>query len=524
MPFLVKGEDEFCLTYTAPDSIGRDTLWVAVANPSRGWKFLIIALIEKPIEAVQSKPQLFPPKARPKSAPLEDLVAKPLTDYEQAFLDYEPWIRGIAIGLLTLLFWLLLQWRERRRRKLIAEVDDAAKPPYVWNITIDNLNPIRLNETFNQTLQRLRSRVTDDFYRLDIPQTIQATIDKAGMPDFRFRQQTRPPEYLMLIDRHSAANHRARLYDYLYQMLMENEVFVERYFYRGDLRLLWNEKHPDGIALKTIQNQYASSRLLIMGTGYQLLSPSGKLARWAQGFEQWKERSILSPRPLNSWGARERTLEEHFILLPASLQGFNMLIEQLDAGEDADPQGWRQKITDAQTESLQLEGSLIESLQVAYPKPLFDWIAACAVYPSLHWDLTRLLGQALATPDEPLVTLDNLAQLNRLPWFVDGKMPLAVRALLRDYLEREEPALLLKVQKALHALLQHNKPPKDSVAWQEHQMTMAFNEWLFIKDQARKKELEAQIASLICLRCGARFYSHKTPKTRAYTPGLCSAR
>ncbi|MEM6376667.1 MAG: SUMF1/EgtB/PvdO family nonheme iron enzyme, partial [Bacteroidota bacterium] len=72
-----------------------------------------------------------------------------------------------------------------------------------------------------------------------------------------------------------------------------------------------------------------------------------------------------------------------------------------------------------------------------------------------------------------------------------------VRTLLLDYLEREEPALLLKVQKALHALLQHNQPPKDSVAWQEHQMTMAFNEWLFIKDSARRKELEQQIASLI---------------------------
>ena len=88
-----KGEDEFCFTYTAPTSAERDTLWLGVANPKRGWKFLIIALIENPIEAVQSKPQLFPPKVRPKSAPLEDLVAKPLTDYEQAFLDYEPWIR-----------------------------------------------------------------------------------------------------------------------------------------------------------------------------------------------------------------------------------------------------------------------------------------------------------------------------------------------------------------------------------------------------------------------------------------------
>ena len=495
-----------CLSYTAKSQIGADTFCLMLFNAANtfGRTLRVIALIENPVVQEEAAPievptvsTLFPPKVSPVSQPLESLKPTALNDFQKAMQQYGLWIRLAAIALLGGLLWLLLQWRERKRRKLIAEQDENQKPPYVWNIKIDNLDPIRLNDTFNQTLQRLRTRVTDDYFRLDIPQTIQATIEKAGMTDFRYRQQTRPPEYLMLIDRHSAANHRARLYDYLYQMLLENEVHVERFFYRGDLKVLWNEKHPHGITLKTIQNRYTDARLLIMGTGYHLLSPSGKLAGWTSLFSQWKERAVLTPEPLSSWGQRERQIEESFLLMPATLQGFNYLIEQLDAGEDADPNSWRNKITDAQTEAIHMKDGLIQSLKAQYPRHLFNWIAACAVYPSLHWDLTRLIGQELSTPEEPLVTLDNLAELNRLSWFVEGKMTLATRALFREYLEQEEPQVLLHVQKALHALLQHNKPPRDSAAWQEHEMTVAFNEWLFTKDAERKKALEKQIASLI---------------------------
>ena len=380
---------------------------------------------------------------------------------------------------------------------MIAEVESSNKPPYVWNINIDGLDDIRLNETFDQTLQRLRSRVSDDYFRLDIHKTILATVENAGMVDFRFQQQTRPPEYLLLIDRNSIANHRAHLFNYLYQKMRENEVHVERFYYRSDMKIVWNEKFPDGIPLKDIQTQYATSRLLIMGNGYQLLSPTGKLARWSTIFNKWKERSILTPKSLKTWGQRERQLEQSFIVLPASLQGLNFLIEQLDAGEDADPESWRSRIVDAQMEDIDLGDSLIESLLQHFSLPVFNWIAACAVYPNLHWDLTRYLGQKLSTPEDPLLTIENLAELNSLPWFVQGNIPKTARVLLLNYLEREQPATLFQTRQYLHELLQNNQPPKDSAAWEDQRMTMALNEWLFTMDGARKKILEKDIASLM---------------------------
>ena len=52
----------------------------------------------------------------------------------------------------------------------------------------------------------------------------------------------------------------------------------------------------------------------------------------------------------------------------------------------------------------------------------------------MHWDLTLYLGQELSTEEENLLSLDNLLQLSRLPWFVDGQIPEAARLELVDYL------------------------------------------------------------------------------------------
>ena len=49
----------------------------------------------------------------------------------------------------------------------------------------------------------------------------------------------------------------------------------------------------------------------------------------------------------------------------------------------------------------------------------------------------------------PLSTFDNLAQLNRLSWFVAGEMPNKTRVALIDWLEAYDPALLQKLRLAL---------------------------------------------------------------------------
>ena len=168
--------------------------------------------------------------------------------------------------------------------------------------------PLDPGESFGLTLNALRRRTDDDARILDMPQTVRATIRRGGMVQFQFRQLTRPPEYLLLIDRQNALDHRARLYDDLYRTLLQNEVLAERFFYDGDLRLCHNDQHPEGLSLDELLFRYPAHRLLVIGSGRQMFSSvSGKLAKWTASFARWKDRALLTPLPASDWGRRERS-------------------------------------------------------------------------------------------------------------------------------------------------------------------------------------------------------------------------
>jgi len=395
-------------------------------------------------------------------------------------------------------------WRDRRRRKLVAELEQRTQPPYVWDIRFEQPAEIDFGDTMGLLLNQMRQRTDAEGRELDIAATVRATVQGGGMVDFRYRQHTRPPEYLLLIDEQSRHNHRARLFDQLYARFLAEEVIISRYFYHGDPRLCFNEEHPHGIRLQDLATRHPDTRLLVLGNGQGLISPvNGQLARWGNLLTHWGDRALLSPVPLAEWGHRESQLAELLPVLPASLASLSFLIEQLDAGEEGELDRWPQALGIAHTPPpIQLaEGGLLATLQPHYEPPLLHWIAACAVYPHLQFELTCQLGQLLSTPDQKLLTAEHLNRLNQLPWFVAGQMPRAVRILLLDYLEREQPALLLQVRQFLHTSLQASQPPTDSAAATDHRLQMALNEWLFTEDARRKALLEKDIARQ--LRAGA---------------------
>jgi formylglycine-generating enzyme required for sulfatase activity len=425
---------------------------------------------------------------------IRSLAVEPPSYASELFRRYHWLIKSTLLLLLAALLWTLLRWREQRRRKLIAELDTRVRPPYIWNIRIKDLDAPELGEDFTSVLNRLRRRTGDESYYLDIPRTIAETVRRAGFAALSYGQHTRPPEYLLLIDRQGAANHRAQLFDTLCQSFRDNGVHVDRFFFDGDLRSCRSEAFPDGLSLQELQHKHPASRLLILSNGYQLLSPlSGQLSKWTEILRRWKQRTLLSPTPTDSWGRREARLGELFILLPASLQALGFLVEELDAGEEVRPDAWRQTVGDAPARPIELQGGLIATLRDYYSEELLQWIAACAVYPSLHYDLTRYLGGRLGLT----VSIAHLMELSRLPWFAQGKIPGEARAVLLDYLEREHPGVLLATRQALHELLQQNQPPADSLAYEEFRMSAALNEWLITKDKQRKKALEQEVAGLL---------------------------
>ena len=428
---------------------------------------------------------------------LKDLEFKPDDDLAR----WAPWIKAGILLLLTILLGCFIAWRAIRRKKLVAQRDKSAKPPYVWNIRIPSLAPPDPGENFGRTLQALRRRIGGETRLMDLPATVRATIRKGGMAAFQFRQQTQPPEYLLLVDRQNAQDHRARLYDDLYHLLRQNEVLVERFFFDGDIRLCVNEIYPEGLSPDELLFRFPAHRLLIIGTGRLLFSATtGRLAKWTEQFAKWKDRALLSPLPAEDWGRRERALGDLFRFAPASIPGLHRLTEAFEADEELRAPQFDKLAALAFGAPVLLEdGDLLQTLEKHFPdEQTRTWLAACAIWPELHYDLTLWLGQWLAQESEqPVATMARLGDLLRLPWFASGEMPDPARVVLLDWLRQTKPALEPRLRTVLHSLLEENAPPEDSAAWDDFAMRVAFNEWQFTTDPQRKKELEEKIAEWI---------------------------
>jgi DNA-binding LytR/AlgR family response regulator len=363
------------------------------------------------------------------------------------------------------------------RYPLVADLDRCTEPPYSWNIAPKDHNAeINIGEGFSKTLLQLRRREWADHTDIDVPNTIKATIAQGGMPNFRYKRKTRPPEYLLLVERFSRNDHRAGLFDYVFQALRANEVFVERFFYDSDPRINRNEQYPAGLNLNELRNRFPDARLVLLGSGYRLLSPrTGKLAEWALPLQSWGVRALLTPVPHAEWGYQERQLNAAFLLLPASVESLQYIAETPDTGEvqyELLPDYLREI---AETEPINLQDPIMRSLRQHFDSGMLCWIAACAVYPALHFDLTLQLGKVISQSlGYNLVTAPNLLALSRLTWFTSGRIPVPVRTELMKYMEQRHPERRILVLAYLRKLMEENPPTNEnSVAYAEHRVNLA---------------------------------------------------
>lgn len=496
-----------CLRYAAlPDTAGRDTVRYRLTLAD-GRSLGVEAEIEvaRPVATGPTKKEiqyLFVPQPPPfDHDPLLRAMQFEEADPLARTLARWAWlIRLLVLAAAAAALWAWALARARKRQKLVARRDKDARPPYVWPIRIPGLAPPEPGEAFGPALNALRRRADDEHLLLDLPATVRATIRRGGMTRFMFRRQTRPPEYLLLVDRADPRDHRARFYDELYRLLLLNEVLVVRFFFDGDARLCHNDEHPEGLSLDDLLFRHPHHRLLVIGDGRRWFSAAtGRLAPWTDLLARWKDRALLSTLPAADWGRRERSLGARFRFAPATVAGLRAVVELFESddaeGRLPDPARMAPLAMPAPV-ALGEEGDLLHALETQLPdEDTRTWLAACALWPELHYDLTCWLGAWLAQETgRPLLSFARLADLLRLPWFATGEMPDPARAALLDWLRQTRPGLENRLREALHALLEQHGPPTDSAAWDDYGLHLAFNQWLTTTDPNTKKALEAQIA------------------------------
>jgi formylglycine-generating enzyme required for sulfatase activity len=385
-----------------------------------------------------------------------------------------PWVAALVplgLGLIWLARSLALRKAFLRRRPpkvpplhvdLVAQA--ATRVPYSAGL-------------FRQIAQRLERRTPRPTREIDAEATIAATIAAGGeiiTPIYRAARHT--PEYLVLIERRSAGDHDAlRLRDLVARV--HSLVPIVAFYFNGEPSVLEPDRGGQAVPLERLQGQYGDDRLIILGSGAELLDPATLLPHASTSkLRHWPKRALLTPLPLAEWGRQEFALA-HELAMPigrATPEGMLTLAEMLglDGAERQDllsqsgdglarplPEILRirpQRFLYGTPPADVTEPQLIQSLRNYLDGPAFEWLCALAVYPAVQWDLTLFLGISMreqmddSAGGKPIYREDRVAAITQLPWLRQGHMPNWVRRALIGELR---PGRAAEIRRVLNVLL-----------------------------------------------------------------------
>ena len=408
---------------------------------------------------------------------------------------------------LIIIFFVLYEIYSLLSRRLIAKRKKEQKSPFVWGIYINNQN-IDLDSDMYSVANNMRYRTQSGTSKIDITKTINATLKNAGIIDLQYKHNTKPVEYLMLIDWSSEKNHQAQLFDYLYRTFIDNNVYIERFFYDADPRICWSDNYAEGIRIDKIQQKFPDAYLLVFGSGSKFINPlNNRLYGFTSVFQEWEQRALLSPVPSGEWGVQEVLLRNVFaVILPATTAGIIELTEHFNikSGQESNLKDWKFNPQKAEKYIYITADNLLENQQVSQNMKI--WIATCAIYPELYWDLTIAIGKTLENDSNfsdlhDLTSQENIAILARIDWFRTGKIPDTEREKLLNnkniLLEKYKTAAITTIIKVLEQNLPENKELKDSFAYNNFLMNIVVNK-LMLKPKKRKERrtLEAKLKQL----------------------------
>lgn len=441
------------------------TLLVNAANKSP-----VLLSLQKPgpPPEVSPSPDVKPTVAVP--TPVVTPIAKPIptavpipSPVQPGGRNYLRWVRLGGAMFPLFLFGLWWLWKRKLSRALLQKLQSANQPQLNQIVVKGAAGQLFLGQSFRRTIQELRRHRQRGASELDAHRTVQRTIQRGGLFSPLYGARQTLPEYLILIDRASFQDQQARLEDEIIRRLVQDNVFVDSYYFQGDPRLCRKqEKDAPFVTLQEIAALHPDHHLIIFSDGSTFLNPlTGQGERWLEMFTPWATRALLTPELPAQWGYREWALSElEFIVLPATKEGLAALTEVIDGG--ASPRMDRDKRTRLFPAMLRerprrwLENHkpqpdvarrLCDQLKFFLGSKGYAWLSACAVYPILYWDLTLYLGFKLFRDRSEIE--DRLLSLVRLPWFRYGTIPDWLRLRLISELAPEDESTIRRTLEEL---------------------------------------------------------------------------
>lgn len=382
------------------------------------------------------------------------------------------WVLGTASSMPLALFVFWWGWNLYQRRLQLQRWNSIQKPR-LDRIPVEGIrNKIFHGGSFRRIARELRRHRRLHSKRLDIHATVGVTSRRGGLFTPVYGKRRALPEYLVLIDRVGYKDQQANYDNEIVNRLVENDVFIDRYFFQGDPN--WcSQGGPESPqrSLQDLAGRHPDHHLIIFSEGEGLINPlTGQPHEWLKTLSQWRARALITPLPVLDWSYREWVLSRSdFTVVPASLRGMQHLVESISAEGllkrpgpddsrpypallDQKPELWSQREEPSQV------NKLCAQLKRFLDDPGYYLLCACAVYPSLQWELTLYLAFQLLTREQ----IDQcLASLVRLPWLRYGFTPDWLRSRLIADLGPERERLVRRHLQ--HLLLTYLKDPQNPI-------------------------------------------------------------
>ncbi|MEM6342946.1 MAG: hypothetical protein AAF927_03665 [Bacteroidota bacterium] len=306
----------------------------------------------------------------------------------------------------------------------------------------------------SELAQRLKYRTHLASKKLNLPKTIQQTIQTGGLPKLVYTSNTKQVEYVFLIDESSQYDIQTAVFSELVQYLEKEDVPLVKYTFRNYPNRCYNEYFSDGIEFKKITQSYLHAKLMIFSKGTFFLDPFTKEInpRIKEIFEAWDEITLLTPVPFSDWGLREDCLKKYFKLLPADISS-QLQMTNLESSQQFFEQNHSGSVSRFDSFDFEKSGDVLQYLG----PNLYDWLSASMAYPEPRWEILLSIGLQMDNAEErhkenfiqygnfglsasksQLVTFNNLLKIARIPWIEQGFFPDNIRY---DALENLDPEL-----------------------------------------------------------------------------------
>jgi WD40 repeat protein len=307
-------------------------------------------------------------------------------------------------------------------------------------------------------------------------------VSGGGYPSLQYRSGSQPAEYLVLIDRVCQRDHQAHFFKHICSLLAQEDILLDICYYQRNPDLFWKKVASPPITSSELATLYPNHRLVILGDGQHFVDAvTGDLTEHAWELQQWTERAILSPSSTADWGYREARLARHFRFMPASVASLRDLVEQFRRDEPRPLRSWLRKAdkhTPLQEDELSFPAEEeAEMLRSYLSQAAYRWVACCALYPELQWDMSihiakRLIEAGLVEPS--LLNEENILQVSRLAMFRKGLMRDNLRLALVSTLNEAEEQV---ARKAIVEVMEAISPLENTVAGYEHTQRWTVQQW-----------------------------------------------